>query len=127
MIIRMTLVYPVIAAVVIMLASLSGILFTSHRLNSWMERNLPLLATFSIGIFAVISWGLFGEALEHGRALHVIIAAVLGAALVRSLSSVIPDAHHHHDPHPDHEHTSLDARRILIGDAVHNIGISFIG
>ncbi len=116
------IVYSLIAAVCIMLVSLSGILFTAKRMGGWMEKNLPLLATFSIGIFAVITWGLFSEALEHGAGLVVVISVVAGAALVKLLSTLIPEAHHHHDPHTDHGHSRIDARHIIMGDAVHNIG-----
>jgi zinc and cadmium transporter len=118
---RMVL-YASIAALLIMLASLSGIIFTSRRLGSWMERNLPFLATFSIGIFAVVTWELFGEALEEGTLATIIASVIVGMVLVKVLSLLIPDAHHHHDPHPDHSHSHLDARRILMGDAIHNIG-----
>ncbi len=114
--------YPLIAAFIIMLASLSGIIFASRRLGGWMEKNLPFLATFSIGIFAVIAWGLFEEALEHGNGIAVLISVGLGALLVKVLSTLIPKSYHHHEPHPEHEHSKLDARRIIMGDAVHNIG-----
>ncbi len=113
--------YPILAAVAVMLVSLSGVIFASRRLGGFMERNLPFFATFSIGIFAVITWGLFEEALEIASISTVILSVIAGAILVRILSSLIPDAHHHHDPHPSHDHSRLDARRILIGDAVHNI------
>lgn len=87
-----------------------------------MEHNLPFLATFSIGIFAVITWGLFEESLEHGGGYVIVLSIAAGALLVHFLAKLIPDAHHHHDPHPSHSHSRLDARRILLGDAVHNIG-----
>lgn len=116
------LTYSIIASFVIMTASLSGILFTSRKMDGWIGKNLPLLATFSIGIFSVITWELFSEALSHGVAYIVIISGFVGALLVKTLSSIIPEAHHHHDPHTGHGHSRLDARRIIMGDAVHNIG-----
>lgn len=114
--------YPIIAALFIMAASLAGVIFTSRKLGSWMERNLPFLATFSIGIFAVVTWGLFEESLEHDGGFVIILSIAAGALIVHFLSKLIPDAHHHHDPHPTHSHSHLDARRILLGDAMHNIG-----
>lgn len=116
------IVYSLIAALAIMLVSLSGIVFTARRMGGWMEKNLPLLATFSIGIFAVVTWGLFSEALEHGAGLVVVLSVIAGATLVKLLSTLIPEAHHHHDPHTDHGHSKIDARHIIMGDAVHNIG-----
>jgi zinc and cadmium transporter len=115
------IVYPLLAALAIMLASLSGVIFASRKLGSWTENNLPFLATFSIGIFAVITWGLFEEALEHGEALVIALSVIGGAVIVQLLSNLIPEAHHHHDPHQDHGHTAFDARKILLGDAMHNI------
>lgn len=114
--------YPALAAFIIMLASLSGIIFSARRLGGWMERNLQFLVTFSIGIFAVITWELFGEALEHGEGVVVVISVIIGAIAVKILSMLIPDAHHHHDPHPTHPHSRIDARKVIIGDALHNIG-----
>jgi zinc and cadmium transporter len=116
------IIYPVLAALFIMLASLIGIVFSWKTLGGWMTRNLPFLATFSIGIFAVVTWGLFGEAIEHASWLVILISVLCGAVLVKLLSYLVPDAHHHHEPHPEHGHTQLDARRIIMGDAVHNIG-----
>ncbi len=114
--------YSLIAAFIIMLASFSGIIFTSKRMGGWVKNNLPLLATFSIGIFAVITWGLCSEALEHGKGSIVVISLIIGALIVKGFSGLIPEAHHHHDPNTDHSHSKLDARRIIMGDAIHNIG-----
>jgi zinc and cadmium transporter len=114
--------YPFIAALAVMMVSLAGIIFTSRKLGSWMERNLPFLATFSIGIFSVITWGLFEESLLHDGGLIIVLSIAAGALLVHLLAKIIPDAHHHHDPHTGHSHSHIDARRLLLGDAMHNIG-----
>lgn len=113
---------PVLASLIIMLASLSGIIFSARTLGGWMEKNLQFLVTFSIGIFSVITWGLFDEALEHGQGTVVVVSVALGAIAVKLLSILIPDAHHHHDPHPSHGHSRIDARKVIMGDALHNIG-----
>ncbi|MBI5134311.1 MAG: ZIP family metal transporter [Candidatus Taylorbacteria bacterium] len=110
-----------ISALAISLASLGGVIFASKRLSGFMSYRLPFLATFSIGIFAVITWGLFEEAIGHGEALVVVLSVIGGAVLVNLFSKLIPDAHHHHDPDTGHAHSKIDARRLLLGDAVHNI------
>ena len=110
-----------IAAFVIMLASLSGILFVWKRLGRWTESNIRYLATCSIGVFTVIIVGLFGEALEHQSAWNVALYALAGLAAISITVKLIPNAHHHHEG-GDHDHSPIDARRMLLGDAVHNIG-----
>lgn len=115
------LAYPLIAAFAIMLASLAGVVFASRKLGDWSQNNLPFLATFSIGIFAVITWELFGEALDHGTGAVVVLSVIGGAILVMLLSGLIRETHHHHDPHQDHQHSHLDARKLLIGDTMHNL------
>lgn len=110
-----------IAAFVIMLASLSGILFVWKRLGRWTESNIRYLATCSIGVFSIIIFGLFGEALEHGTLWSTVLYALAGLATIGIVVKLIPDAHHHHEG-GDHDHSPIDARRMLLGDAVHNIG-----
>ena len=111
--------YPLCAALLIMLASLSGVVFASKKLGGWMDRNLALLITFSIGVFSVITWGLFVEVFEHTSLL--LVSALVGMVFVRLSSYIIPDAHHHHEVSPDHEHSKIDARHLIMGDAIHNI------
>lgn len=112
----------IISAAAIMLASLSGIIFVWKGLGAWTERNLRYLATCSIGVFAVIIYGLFAEALEHQGILAVFLFALAGTAAIASITALIPNAHHHHAGTGGHEHSPIDARRMMLGDAVHNMG-----
>jgi zinc and cadmium transporter len=114
--------YIILSAVAIMIASLSGIIFVWKGLGSWTERNLRYLATCSIGVFAVIIYGLFAEALEHQTALAVSLFALAGLATIWAITKLIPGAHHHHEGTGGHEHSPIDARRMMIGDAIHNMG-----
>jgi zinc and cadmium transporter len=113
--------YAFIAAIIIMITSLSGIVFSYHRLGNWMEKNLGILITFSIGVFIVVTWGLLGEAFEHTDVLITLLSIVGGILFIKIASHIIPDAHHHHDIKTEHSHSKIDARHILLGDAVHNI------
>lgn len=103
-----------------MLASLSGIVFLKNSLGVWVEKNLRYLATFAIGIFIVIVWSLSFEAIEHIGIWNSILAALSGAGIVALAARLVPDAHHHHE-RTEHAHSRLDARRMMAGDAVHNI------
>jgi len=114
--------YIILSALAIMLASLSGILFVWKSFGSWTESNLRYLATCSIGVFAVIVYGLFTEALEHRAAINVGLLALAGLVTIGLVTKLIPDAHHHHGGTGDHDHSHIDARRMMLGDAIHNIG-----
>jgi zinc and cadmium transporter len=105
-----------------MTASLSGIIFAWKGFGSWTERNLRYLATCSIGVFGVIIWGLFGEAREHQGVLAVTALVLAGLAFMAIVSKIIPQAHHHHEGTGGHDHSPIDARRMMLGDAIHNMG-----
>lgn len=120
-------VYIFLSAFSIMLASLSGILFTSKHISLFLERNLKVLIAFSTGVFIVITYSLFSESIEHGLDIFSIIgSALIGILFLEVVSHIVPKAHHHHDAISDHEHSRIDARRVLLGDAAHNIGDGII-
>ncbi|PCI89999.1 hypothetical protein COB18_02675 [Candidatus Kaiserbacteria bacterium] len=113
--------YTFIAAFIIMLASLVGIIFTWYSAGTWLQKNLRYLVTFSAGVFIIVSYGLFTESIElGGNIIYVALSALLGAVLLEGASRLIPNSHHHHGPTSEHEHTPTDARRLLLGDALHN-------
>lgn len=119
--------YIFLSAFAIMLASVSGVLFTSHHFSLFLERNLKVLIAFSAGVFAIITYSLFVESVELGiGTVAIICSTVLGAVFLEAISHIIPHAHHHHDAVSDHEHSRIDARRVLLGDAAHNIGDGII-
>ena len=111
-----------IAAFVIMLASLSGKLFVWNAASNWFNRNLRYLVTFSAGVFIIASYGLFEESFNFGgTTVTILLGAALGAAVLEFVTWLVPQTHHHHDIEHDHTHSRTDARRVLIGDAVHNV------
>ncbi len=111
-----------IAACVIMLASLSGVVFSIAVLRHVMQRSLPYLATFAGGVFVVVIIHLIEEMLHEADSVVLAFGAVLlGAALMEILHHILP-AHHHHEVAHDHAHTPIDGRRVLISDALHNVG-----
>lgn len=112
----------IISAATIMLASLFGIIFVWKGLGAWTERNLRYLATCSIGVFAVIIYGLFAEAIEHQGIFAVSLFALAGLVTIASITALIPNAHHHHEGTGGHDHSPIDARRMMLGNAIHNMG-----
>ena len=115
--------YPFFAAILIMSASLSGVLLTVGSLGALIQRNLTLLATFSAGVFAMVIFELLKETLHESTSLALAVGAVLfGAAFVQALHHLLPDVHHHHTTAHGHSHSAIDGRRVLVSDAFHNMG-----
>ncbi len=120
-------IYIILSGFAVMLASLSGILFTRERTSKFFLKHTKVLISFSAGVFMMITYSLFSETVEHGTSLLVIVVStIVGAAFLELVSHIIPHAHHHHDAAHDHTHSRIDARRILLGDAAHNIGDGII-
>jgi zinc and cadmium transporter len=118
------IIYIFLASLAIMLASLSGVLFLNRTMNKWLHRNLRFLISFSMGVFIVITYQLIAEILHESINLIPVIAWIVGGIIIVEIfTRLIPDDHHHHDTtEHDHDHSRIDARRMLFGDAVHNIG-----
>lgn len=104
----------------IMIASLGGAVFSAR----WIEKRMNYLLSFSSGVFLIIAIQLFLEATEHSPSLifglGFIGLGIVGLALADYL---IPEGHHHHTDEECHDpHTLRGARKMLIGDGIHNIG-----
>lgn len=107
-----------------MCASLIGVVTAWKKLGNLIEKNLGFLVSFSAGVFFVISLSIFKEVLDHGLPfVSAFSFVVLGIFLMWLLFKLLPDFHHHHNSEgEDHHHDRLDARRVMLGDAIHNIG-----
>ncbi len=114
--------YIGISALTIMLASLAGAFFTWRVLGEWLAPRLRYMVAMAAGVFTIIIFGLGEEALHAGLNYEVAGAFMVGALLLEVLTRLIPKGtHHHHGPHPEHHHTPIDARRVMLGDAIHNV------
>ncbi len=115
----------ILAGAAIMTVSLIGILFVGRKAEAWLGERLSYLVAFSAGVFLVTGGAMtlevfhvFEDVLWFGIAM--IAFGYLGGWLIEYL---LPESHHHHDPHDhDHHHGRGSARKIIIGDAIHNIG-----
>ncbi len=115
--------YPIIISVlVIMLASLSGVLFIQNKIKKFADKHLPKLLTFAVGVFGATTLLLLTESNEHSGLSQTTLYASLGLLIMYVLFKIIPDTHHHHETETDHNHSHIDARKMLLGDAIHNIG-----
>lgn len=106
-----------------MLVSLSGKIVTWKGIGPLIERNLHFFVSFAAGVLLVISYSLATEIVEHAGSLNAGFPwIVAGALLVLVAFRYLPNFHHHHDAGHDHAHSRIDANRILLSDAIHNIG-----
>lgn len=118
--------YPYLAALCIMCASLSGVLFTRGKIREYIQAYHTYVLAFSAGILSVVLYSLIAEGLEHmHEPIFFGLGALGGVLLVVFASQLIP-AHHHHSEHTGHTHTKLDGRHILLSDGIHNISDGII-
>lgn len=117
--------YLILSSIVIMCASLVGVLFTWKHASNFIEKNLSYLVSFSAGVFLIVAYQLGVEVFEIAASPAYALAwIVFGAILLGLMFRIIPSFHHHHDEDCEHEeqHTRLEARRIVLSDAIHNMG-----
>lgn len=111
------------ATVFIMLASLGGVISIWKGAGSFVKKNLSFLVSFSAGVFLIITFELLRETFEHSSIVMALLSFLGGLALIHTAFLFLPEFHHHHDEENEkHTHNKIDARRILLGDGIHNIG-----
>jgi zinc and cadmium transporter len=120
----MELLYLIGACLIIMLASLSGVVFINKKFEKWTERNMRYLIAFASGVFLIVAYDLIFEALEFASSVAVVAGSVIGGFLLFFfLERLYPETHcHHEDKVCLSDKSKRGARKILIGDAFHNVG-----
>ena len=113
------------AAAVVMLASLSGVVFTQGFAKRFLETRLPTLVSFSAGVFLVTSGALILEVFYVITSVpQAIMFVVIGYAGAWALHFLLPETHHHHGTDCAKKHGG--ARKLLVGDGIHNIADGII-
>ena len=108
-----------IASFIVMLAALGGALSFWKIINRLIEKNLGFLISFTAGLFLFVSYELGKEAIAHSPNMESGLMWILvGAVGIWSIFKILP---HSHD-HGMKEEASLDIRRILTSNGIHNIG-----
>jgi zinc and cadmium transporter len=107
-----------------MLASLTGVISVWKQFGRIIEKNLHFLVSFSAGVFLFVSYQLGNEAIEHARTVSAgLIWVVVGIFGFWLIFKLLPAFHHHHDNDQEiHVHSPIDARKIIVSDAIHNVG-----
>ena len=109
-----------LAVGVIMLVSLTGAIFVGRFTKGFFEQRLPFLVSFSAGVFLVTAGALVLEVFELSPT--VIVGAwmiIIGYLLAWLLQFLLPETHHHHDDECAVQKGG--AKKLIIGDAIHNI------
>lgn len=114
--------YALAAAIIVMFVSFVGVVFTVGRVGIWLQRYLTYLATLSAGVFLLIAYHLAEEAVHEGGWIVGLGSVLLGATLMEGIHYFFPLEHHHHEHEESHAHTTIDGRKVLATDALHNIG-----
>ncbi len=113
-----------LASLLVLSASLAGVVFVWKRAGSVIEKNSDFLISFSAGVFLVVAYRVSAEAVDHASTLGSgLLWIFLGALLVWVLFKLLPTLHEHHDDaHESEKAQAIDIRKMLLGDAFHNIG-----
>tara|TARA_B100000508_G_scaffold60333_1_gene47190 strand:+ start:227037 stop:227780 length:744 start_codon:yes stop_codon:yes gene_type:complete len=111
-----------IAGGIIASASLIGVVTTHALLGKFFTNNIRYLISFATGVFIVLTYTLLEEVFHEGDMLYTSLAIAIGFLFFAGLTTFLSKAHHHHGPTQEHSHSSIDARRMLLGDSLHNIG-----
>lgn len=109
------------AALVVMLASLIGVIFIGKSTSRFLEDKLSFLVSFSAGVFLVTSGALALEVFHLADSVwQGVLLILVGYVLAFLVHKLMPETHHHHadDCHSAH---GKAARKLIVGDAIHNV------
>lgn len=117
--------YVVAAAAVIAATSFSGVLLTAKLFQNGYAKYQAVLLSFAAGVFIIAGGGVVLESLEIISPTETIFYFLGSVVFFHLLSLVWPEHHFHREELDDHcvdcKPRAGTARRMLIGDSVHNI------
>jgi zinc transporter ZupT len=109
------------AALVVMLTSLIGVVFIGKNTAKFLDDKLGFLVSFSAGVFLVTSGALALEVFHLADSFwQGTFLILIGYTLAFLVHRLMPETHHHHAD-GCHEAHGKAARKLIIGDAIHNV------
>lgn len=109
------------AALVVMFTSLIGVVFIGKNTARFLEDKLSFLVSFSAGVFLVTSGALALEVFHLADSiLEGVLLILTGYALAFLVHKLMPETHHHHAEECHNGHGRA-ARKLIVGDAIHNV------
>ncbi len=109
-----------IGGLILLLPSLVGGAFWIFGVQNKLERYTHQLLAFALGVYVVVSYSMFSEAMEHGE-MFLMGIVMIGTMVLLEVSNRFFRPHHHHHVDTDHDHSKSDADSILAADGVHNV------
>lgn len=110
-----------VAGLIVTTTAFTGLIATLPKLKPIVEKNLPLLFSFSVGVFLIVGAELAEEVFQDGLDLSLLGVFVLGSLATLSLS-FLPSAKK--DQENDHgaERSTGSAKRVLFSNGLHALG-----
>ncbi|PID83215.1 hypothetical protein CSB11_02625 [Candidatus Campbellbacteria bacterium] len=119
----MEYVYITISVLIIILGSLSGILFINKKFEKFFQEKIKYFIAFSAGVFLMTVFSVTKEVFELSQNfVYPVLFIASGFLFSVVLNIFIPETHQHHTS-KDCQHTKNkhSAKKVLIGDSIHNI------
>lgn len=108
------------AAMIVMIVSLTGVVFLHKTTARFLESRLAFLVSFSAGVFLVTAGAIALEVFEIADSMiQGVLLIALGYALAFLVNRLLPETHHHHTDDCEAKHGAA-ARKLIVGDAIHN-------
>jgi zinc and cadmium transporter len=103
----------------IMLASLSGLIFLVKGFSGWLNTHSKYIIAFSSGIFAVVTYDLLLESFEFSTPWVALGSVLFGFFVFQLIEKIFPEIHHHEE---NDSHCLHSKQKVIWGDAFHNVG-----
>ncbi len=109
------------ASFIVMLAAFGGALSFWKIIGKTIERNLGLLISFTAGLFLFVSYELGREAIIHSPTISSGLLWIFAGAIgIWLIFKILPHSHKHDNVKKGEK--TIDIRKILTGNGIHNIG-----
>ncbi len=123
----MNYIYLIITVVAIILASLAGVFFANKKFINFFDKHNQRFVAFSTGVFLMMVLSVLHEIWDHAND-YVMMSLIILAGFVFAvlINYFFPETHQHHDNKCEHKKNKQLARRVVIGDAIHNMSDGII-
>ncbi|QSH39470.1 ZIP family metal transporter [Candidatus Kaiserbacteria bacterium] len=111
------------ACLLIMTASLVGKVSVWKVAGAFIEKNLDYLVSFAAGVFLILVLFLSQEVVSEATTPIIgLVWIISGLILVWLITKLIPEGHYHYHADEENFPKRIDARKMLVGDTLHNTG-----
>ncbi len=123
----MTYFYIFLSITAIVLASIIGVIFANKKLAKLFNQYNRRFVAFSTGVFLMTVIMILNEVFHHTESKLMAVGLVIAGFLTAiGINYLWPETHQHHDQSCQHYKNKQLAARVIVGDAIHNIGDGII-